>query len=388
MNGGPSQLETFDPKPGTRSAGPGRAIDTALPGVRFGDGLPRLAAMAGKLTVVRSLHSREGNHERAQYLLRTGHVPSGTVRHPSLGAWVSHDRAAGGGQQTARSARSIDRISRRGELPDYVAIRGPGQGSGFLGATHAPFVITNPLRPLADITLAADVDAGRFDRRLTALGFLDRRFGASTEDPRPRSQLAVRARAVRLMRSRHVRAFELGEEPESTRRAYGPSEFGLSCLLARRLVEVGVPFVEVTLDGWDTHVDNFTRTRVLTAQVDAALSALIADLEARQLLARTLIVWMGEFGRSPTLGPNEGRDHHPAAQSVVLAGGGVRPGLVYGATSPLGDRVVKDPVTVPAFFATVATLLGLDPERELISPQGRPIALADTAGPVRALLAE
>jgi len=212
-------------------------------------------------------------------------------------------------------------------------------------------------------------------------------FRAETGEPGIASHDAVYRKAVHLMRSPLVKAFDISGEPASVRLAYGDSDVGRGCLLARRLIEKGVKFVEVTLDGWDTHIDNFSQVTNLLADLDPAMSTLIKDLSDRGLLEDTLVIWMGEFGRTPRISPNEGRDHYPAAWSTALAGGGVRGGQVYGSTDAEGARVVDKPVAVPNYFATLAKLLGIDPAREMMSPVGRPIAVSDAGKPIDALIA-
>lgn len=189
------------------------------------------------------------------------------------------------------------------------------------------------------------------------------------------------------MRSPLAKAFDIKDEPESARRLYGDTDFGRGCLMARRLVEAGVKFVEVTLDGWDTHYDNFTQVKHLTADLDPAMAALLRDLADRKRLDDTLVICMGEFGRSPQITPGEGRDHHPAASSALLAGGGIRGGQAYGSTDAEGAKPADNPVTVPNFFATLATLLGMDPDKEKVSPVGRSIAITDRGRPVKGLIA-
>ncbi|MCS6914625.1 MAG: DUF1501 domain-containing protein [Myxococcales bacterium] len=370
MNGGPSHLDTFDPKPGTKSGGPFRDIPTRVPELRLCEHLPQLAEQAHHLAVVRSLTSREGNHQRAQFLLHTGYAPNPTVDHPALGSWVSAELG-----------------DPAFDLPACVSIGGPGGDAGFLGLEHGPFVVERPGQPPDNTDHPPGVDFVRFLRRKVALEEMERRYQGRVQDPQLRSRQAVRDRAVRMMYAPRLRAFDLSEEPDALRTAYGNNDFGRGCLLARRLVEAGVRYVEVVLDGWDTHQDAFGRLRTLLGVLDPAMATLIRDLEQRALLPRTLVLWLGEFGRTPTINANEGRDHHPQAFSAVLCGGGVRGGMVYGATDDEGARVVEHPVRVPDLFATVAVLLGLDPAREVRTPSGRPVSITDGGQPVRALLA-
>ncbi|HEX3869019.1 MAG TPA: DUF1501 domain-containing protein [Pirellulales bacterium] len=369
MNGGPSHLDTFDLKPGASTGGPFKAIGTSAKDVKICEHLPQVAEQAKHLAIVRSMTSKEGNHDRGQYLMHTGYAPSGTLKHPSLGAWVSHELG-----------------DPAFELPNFVSIRGPSVGAGFLGVQHNPFTVQNPKQGVRNLPLAKDVDRDRFSRRMEGLAILQSSFQAQTHAVEVANHDAVYGKSVKLMHSPLIKAFNIKDEPESVCRAYGDSDFGRGCLMARRLVETGVPFVEVTLDGWDTHIDNFTKTGLLMRDLDPAMATLVRELDDRKRLDDTLVVWMGEFGRTPKISPVDGRDHYPHAWSAVLAGGGVRGGQAYGSTDAEGAKVVKDPVTVPDFFATIARTLGMDPAHEEMSPVGRPIAISENGKPIKALV--
>jgi hypothetical protein len=369
LNGGPSHIDTFDPKPGTPQGGPFKAIKTRAKGMEISEHLPHLAELGDRFSLVRSMTSREGNHDRARYLVHSGYAPTPTVQHPALGAWVSKELSRGGL-----------------ELPRFVSIGGPSLGGGFLGVEHAPFVL-RPGKTPDNIELPPMVDRDRFERRRQFLASLESSFADETGDSKVKARRAVYDGAVKMMQSTQLAAFDLEREPEKVRAAYGDHDFGRGCLTARRLVEVGVPFVEVTLDGWDTHKDNFERTKKLMSMLDSASATLFRELEERRLLASTLVVVAGEFGRTPNINANDGRDHHPKAWSLLLGGGGVRSGIVYGKTTLDGDTVADQPVTVPDLFATLATLLGMDPEETVLTPAGRPISLTDHGRPVRELIA-
>jgi hypothetical protein len=372
MRGGPSQFETFDPKPGTPTGGPTQAISTAAGGVRIAEGWTRLAQQMRDVALVRSLTNREGEHARAVYQLHTGYAPGGAVRHPSLGATAAKEIAP----------RDFD-------LPSFVGI-GPGAaavGSGFLGAAYSPFVVGDPNRMPANVQVLGMVGAERFGRRLDLMRDLEQDFAESGGRPRVERHATLYGQAARLVRSPRLSAFDLSREQGAVRDRYGRTPFGQGCLLARRLVEQGVTFVEVESNGWDTHQDNFTRTRSLVDQVDPAFAALLADLRERGLLERTLVVWMGEFGRTPRINANRGRDHHPRAFSVALAGGGVRGSRVVGATNAAGTEVTERPVTVPDLFCTFCHALGINPRREHMTAVGRPSRIVDGGQPVRELFA-
>lgn len=366
MNGGPSHIDTWDPKTG-KTGGSHKAIKTSVPGVSICEHMPELARVANKLAIVRGMTSKEGNHQRAQYLLRTGYAPTPTVLHPSFAAWMS---------------------KRFGEpqsgLPAFVSLGGPSLGGGFFGVEHGPFVVT-PAGQLPENVEAA-VGPDRLTARKALLGEMEAAFAAKTGDTKVDGRRALYGKADRLMHADALGAFDIAKESESVRKAFGETPFGKGCLTAARLVGSGVRFVEVVLDGWDTHQDAFGRTKRLMGTLDPAMASLLAELERRSLLDETLVVWMGDFGRTPRINGNDGRDHFPAAFSAVLAGAGIRSGIVHGETDAEGAKVVKDAVTVPNFLATLAELVGLDPGDTAISPAGRPIAITDSGVPVKALL--
>lgn len=368
MNGGPSHIDTWDPKTG-KVAGPHKAIKTNVPNVMISEHLPKLATKANKLAIVRGMTSKEGNHQRAQYFLRTGYPPTPTVAHPSLGGWVS---------------------KRMGEpatgLPSFVSLGGPSIGGGFFGVQHGPFVVQQPGSMPQNIASAPDVDTARYEARKSLLADMDESFAAQTGDSKVEGRRALYGKADRLMHATALDTFDVTKESQSVRVAFGDTPFGKGCLTAARLVGSGVRFVEVTLDGWDTHQNNFDRTKRLMGIMDPAMSALLDDLERRGLADETLVVWMGDFGRTPRINGNDGRDHHPAAWSAVLAGAGIRGGTVHGETDAEGGKVVKDAVPVPNLLATIATVLGLDPDDTAVSPAGRPISLTDHGVPVKSLL--
>ncbi len=377
MSGGPSQTDTFDLKPGHKNGGPFQVIQTAVPGVRISEHLPGLGRQMKRLALVRSMSTKEGDHDRATYHLRTGYVRQGPIHYPALGALLSKE------------------LGGAAELPGFVSIApgrgaGPATAAGFLGPQFAPLSVGEAGGSLGvqDLTLPQGVGPEQARARVGLLDDLQRDFVARHPDPGPRSHQSAVERAVRLMKPAAARAFDLDQEKAALRDAYGRNPFGQGCLLARRLVERGVPFAEVTLGGWDTHIENFPAVRRLSATLDAAWATLLADLDQSGLLDSTLVVWMGEFGRTPQINGQVGRDHFPAAWTTVLGGAGIRGGQVAGKTSPDGVRVVERPVTVADFMATVCCALGLDPAKQNLSNVGRPIRLADAgARPVKEVLA-
>lgn len=360
MSGGASQLDTFDPKPGTKNGGPFAAIPTSAKGIQVSEHLPNVAEQAHHLSIIRSMVSREGNHERARYLLHTGYAPGGAVRHPTLGSITSH----------YLEDEFLD-------LPSCVNINSPTYSGGFLGATHDPFVVKDPMMPVEDISYPAQMDTNRFRERLKMLraiekDFIAKRTGRSTE-----AHQAIYKKADELINSPKIDAFNLDDEPITTREAYGMNRFGQGCLMARRLVEAGVKFVEVSLDGWDTHQNNFERTKELLDRVDPAYAMLLKDLSERDLLDETIVLWLGEFGRTPRINENDGRDHHTNGWSAVVGGGGVRGGQIVGSTNEDGSQVVSGAVGVPDLFASLCFALGIDGDEENYSRSGRPIRVVN-----------
>ncbi len=358
LDGGPSQLETFDPKPGTGVGGPTRGIPTRLPGVQFAEHLPRLAERADRLALVRSLVTPEGEHQRGRHLLRTGHSITPTVAYPGVTAVVAHERAP----------EAL-------EIPPHVAFLSPHPPrGGYLGAGWHAFAVGDPAGRLPDLVHPAG--EARLDRRQQDLAVLERAFAKERPEQAAATQHAALAeRARRMMRSPQLAAFDVAQEDASLRERYGDAPFGRACLAARRLVEVGVPAVEVTLGGWDTHQDNFTKSAEQAEVLDQAFAALLDDLAERDLLASTLVLCAGEFGRTPRINPLDGRDHWTRGFSAVLAGGGVRPGVVIGETDPAGEAGPSDPVSPQDLHATLYTLLGIEREQWFDTPQGRPVRL-------------
>jgi uncharacterized protein (DUF1501 family) len=370
MNGGASHLDTFDPKPGTKAGGSFKAIRSRAPGLSLSEHLPLLADRATELAVLRGVSSNEGSHPRAQELGHTGFSPSPTVAAPAFGSYVA--RALG---------------ASAGELPPFVSLGGPSAGPGFLGASYAPLVVDEPGLAPKNLVPVSGVGAEREARRISMLDALEARYERDTGDAKVRARRDLYARAVRLAKSPKADLFDVSSEPEAIKRAYGDTGFGRGCLVARRLVEAGVPFVEVALDGWDTHQNNFARVRSLSGALDAGMASLLRELGERDLLSSTLVVWMTEFGRSPRITGDDGRDHHPAAFSVVMAGGGVRGGVVHGETDAEGAEVKKGKVRVADVLATMASCLGLDPAASQMTSSGRPLSLTDRGKPIGEVLA-
>jgi len=370
MAGGMSHLDTLDPKPGRPVQGAIGAIPSALDGVMLGEHLPNLAKMLDRCALIRSLTSTQGAHEQGVYFLRTGYTQRGTARHPALGAWT---------------ARLLPRLNPG--LPPFVSIGGDSRhpGAGFLPTACGPLPLGDPERGLPFARPAAGVDEARQQRRRTLLADLDAR-GRAPEAAAVPAYRELYAEAVRLMGSQDLAAFDLATEPEALRAAYGDDAFGNGCLLARRLVEHGVRTVEVNLGGWDTHDDNADRVQERCVILDRGLPALLRDLEQRGLLASTLVAVVSEFGRTPVHNLREGRDHHPKCFSALLAGGGIKAGVVHGASDEDGAAPARDPVEVPDLNATIAQALGCDLAKIEHASDGRPFTVADKGKPLTNLL--
>jgi hypothetical protein len=364
MAGGPSQFETFDPKPGADTQGPTQAIPTAAPGIAIAEHWRKVAGVTRDVTVIRSLTSKEGNHGRATYLLHTSYPPSGGIVHPGFGSTV------------ARELGQADF-----DLPNFVSIQGQSVGPSFLGVQYAPFVVNNPNRPPDN--LAAPVPGNRLHRRLDLLKELEGPFAQSGAADQVKDHQALYQQTAHMVLSPRVKAFNLDAETDKLRSFYGRTPFGQGCLMARRLIEAGVSFVEVQSSGWDTHGNELPALKKLIPPVDQATAALLTDLKARGLLDNTLVVWMGEFGRMPRINLTAGRDHFPTAFNAILAGAGVKGGQVIGATNKLGTDVAHRPVSVQDLFCTFCKILGIDARKENQSNVGRPLKIVDGGEVVR-----
>ncbi|MEX2026735.1 MAG: DUF1501 domain-containing protein [Pirellulaceae bacterium] len=370
MAGGPSHLDTFDLKPDApdRIRGEFKPIDTSVPGIQISEHFPKFARQMQHAALLRGMSTVESDHQLATYHVHTGYQKrAGGIAFPSLGALASHE------------------LGRRDfPLPSFVCIgEGPRHGtrSGFLGPEHQPLDVTSPdrgtdfLEPLAS--------RAEFQRQLALLRRFDDAFQDAYRAEAAQAHRSALERSVKLMNAEQKRAFDLSLEPDAVRERYGTGSFGQGCLMARRLVESGVRFVEVISGGgvgWDTHRDNFPRTRALSLEADAGMAALIDDLHERGLLDSTLVIRMGEFGRSPQTSSGGGRNHWARAWSTVLAGGGIRGGQVVGRTDRNASEVLERPISVVDFLASVCTVLGIDYTRQNRAPGvERPIPIVDTS---------
>jgi hypothetical protein len=372
MKGALSHIDTFDPKPGRDEQGETEVIQTTVPGVSFGGSMTRLAARADRLAVVRSLATETGAHEQGVYTMRTAYAPLGSIQHPALGAWALH--AAG------KKSR---------ELPGYVLVGNGNEhpGAGFLDPKLSPVPVADPQLGLENTRRPDYLSQTNFERRLALADRIDRDFRRTYAGPQVEAYNQMVAEAIRLLGSDDLAAFDLSREPAAVRSRYGDAPFAQGCLLARRLVEAGVRFVEVEFGGWDMHRELFAELPAKAAQLDAAMATLLDDLADRGLLASTLVVLVSEFGRSPRINENAGRDHHPAVFSAVLAGKGIRGGVVHGASDERGHSPAADGVSVADFNTTIAAAAGLPYEREFLAPNGRPFKIGGGGKPIAAVLA-
>jgi hypothetical protein len=372
MRGGPTHIDTFDPKPDAppEYRGPFKTIPTAVPGIQVSELFPKVAELMKHAALIRGMSHNDGGHAGGTILMHTGFAPSEPKvegkPYPGLGAVV--------GKELGDPAAAV---------PNYVVLdlENPGAGrveqfgAGFLGPAYDPLVVLDPAKGVENSK--SFLEADQFRNRIALLDYVQDSFAKSHQAEAIETHRTNFKRAVSLMQSSVGKAFDIGQEPASAAAAYGSSRFGKQCLLARRLIEVGVPFVEVLQSGWDTHASGELQSLSTRAvETDRAMAALAVDLKTRGLLDSTLIVWMGEFGRTPKLGPKGGRDHYAQAFSTVLLGGGIKGGQVVGRTDKLGGTVEDRRVSPADFFATIFKVLGIDPKKEHQASGGRPIRIA------------
>ncbi len=364
MAGGPSQIETFDPHPGQKIAGDTGAIKTSVKGIEIAQGLPQVAEIVDELTIVRSMISQEGDHERAAYNMKTGYRPVPALVHPSIGAVLCHELPALG----VNIPRHIS------ILPDQWPARG-----GYLGAHFDAFKVYDSLGRAENMSVR--VKPPRQEKRLEALKVIEDSFSLGRRpdlDNKTTLHNITVKRALAMMNSNKLGAFDVSKAPVRTREAFGDTNFGRGCLAAIQLIEAGVGCVEVTLGGWDTHINNHEGHTRLNAILDPAFAALIGELRARDMLDHTVVICAGEFGRTPKINGLDGRDHWPKGFSVALAGGGFKGGYVHGKTDPEGkNEEPEDPVRVSDIHSTVLHQMGVEYDKEVMTPIGRPMRLSE-----------
>ena len=374
MSGGMTHIDTFDPKPENKEVmGETSAINTSADGIQLGSWLPRTAQQMHLASLVRSVNSNQGAHEQANYLLHTSYQKRGTIVHPSMGSWIS---------------KLCGKLNN--SLPDNVKING---GSGIIGAgyfesKHGPLPLGNPDAGIQNVKKLGYVAEDMYRDRLDASSILNEGFTKQFPQKQVRAYSDLYDDAISLMKSKDLEAFDLTKEPESLREEYGQNNFGQGCLLARRLIENKVRFVEVSYGGWDMHNDVFGSLETRAKVLDDGLASLLTDLDKRGLLADTMVVVASEFGRTPEIKAGRvGRDHHPSAFSVFFAGGGVKQGYVHGKSDERAHYVEENGVDVPSINATIAYAMGLSVEKITYSPSGRPFKVSNGEPPILDILA-
>ena len=370
MGGGPSTMDLWDLKPGQPTGGEFKQISTSADGVAISEHLPLMAKQMHNMAIVRSMSTREADHMRGRYYMHTGYVPNPNVEHPSYGSVIAHELA--------------DQVADL-EIPPFVSVGGGSVGAGFLGMTWAPFVVDSNGNVR---NLDGGMDQSRVQERLQMLSAIENRFIGEKRGSSAEEHKRVLEKTVKLMSSAQMEAFKVAKEPEAVQERYGKTGFGRGCLMARRLVEQGVPFVEVDLGGWDMHADIFRTLREDRLPVlDQAMSALVSDLSERGLLDDTVIMWMGEFSRTPNINGGGGRDHWARSWSVVVGGGGFKRGVAVGETSSDGKEVVTEPYSSQDVMASVLKSLGVSLETTFTAKNGRPMKIANSGKVIKELFA-
>ncbi|MBA62033.1 MAG: hypothetical protein CMJ76_06665 [Planctomycetaceae bacterium] len=367
MGGGPSTMDIWDLKPGAPTGGPFRPIATSGD-VQISEHMPLMAKQMHNMAIVRSMSTREADHGRGRYYMHTGYVPNPNIEHPSYGAVLSHQ---------------LNHQRPELEIPPFVTVGGGSVGPGFLGMAWAPFSVNSNGQVR---NLQMGLEDQRLYQRMYALdliesGFINQRRGSAASDHQK-----ILKKTLNLMTSSQMDAFKVASEPEDVKERYGNTNFGRGCLMARRLVEQGVPFIEVGLGGWDNHQNIHATLRdTKLPELDQAMSALVEDLEQRGLLEDTAIVWMGEFSRTPRINGNAGRDHWARSWSVVVGGGGINGGIAVGETNSDGTRVETEPYTSQDVMASVCKALGISLQTTFTSQNGRPMKIANSGKVIKEL---
>ena len=374
MAGGMTHIDTLDPKPENREVmGETTAIDTTADGIQLGHWLPKTARQMHTATILRSLNTNQGAHAQANYLLHTSYQRRGTIIHPTIGSWVS---------------RYTEKLNKT--LPANIRINGGSDvlGAGYFEKKHGPLPLGNPSAGIQNVTKASYLKDDMYTKRLGIAGKFNKNFLGTYPQKQIRAYTDLYDDAIKLMKSSDLQAFDLTKEPQQLRDEYGDNNFGQGCLLARRLVESGVRFVEVQLGGWDMHNQVFDSLESKADTLDSGLSTLLMDLNRRGMLKETLVVLVSEFGRTPEVKPGRvGRDHHPSAFSALLAGGGIKEGFVHGASDERGHYIVDAGVGMEELNATIAYTMGLSVNKTTYSPSGRPFKVAHGSQPITNILA-
>ena len=375
MGGGPSTMDIWDLKPGAATGGQFKQISTSADGVAICEHMPLMAKQMHHMSIVRSMSTREADHMRGRYYMHTGYVPNPNVEHPSYGAVIAHELA--------------DQVPDL-EIPPFVSVGSGSVGPGFLGMSWAPFVVDSNGNVR---NLDMGIDPARMSQRLEMLATIERKFIGEKRGGVAEDHSKILEKTVQLMTSKQMEAFKVAKEPKEVLDRYGIGErggsgFARGCLMARRLVEAGVPFVEVDLGGWDNHENIFqTLADRKLPELDKAMSGLVSDLADRGLLDDTAIIWMGEFSRTPNINGNGGRDHWARSWSVVVGGGGFKRGVVVGETSSDGKEVMGEPYTSQDVMASVLKSLGISLETTFTAKNGRPMKIANSGKVIKELFA-
>ena len=374
MAGGMTHIDTFDPKPDNKDVmGETTAIDTTADGIQLGNWLPKTAQQMHRASLIRTLQSNQGAHAQANYLLHTSYQRRGTIVHPTMGAWISKEK---------------ERLNRT--LPSNVRINGGSDvlGAGYLEKKHGPLPLGNPNAGIQNVTMAKYVEDDMYNKRFDIASKFNGKFMKDFPQKQVRAYTDLYDDADRLMKSTDLDAFDLTKEDQATRDLYGDNNFGQGVLLARRLVETGVRYVEVQLGGWDMHNDVFGNMETRGNTLDTGLSALLMDLDRRGLLSDTMVVVASEFGRTPEVKAGRvGRDHHPSAFSALVAGGGIKEGFVHGKSDERAHYVDESPVKMEDLNATIAWAMGMDIAKTIYSPSGRPFKIANAGEVIKDILA-
>lgn len=369
MGGGMTHVDTLDPKPeNTEVMGETTAINSSADGIQLGNWLPKTAQQMHRASLIRSLNTNQGAHAQANYLLHTSYQRRGTIVHPTMGAWVS---------------RFTEKLNKT--LPSNIKINGGSDvlGAGYFEKKHGPLPLGNPSAGIQNVKAAGYLNDGMYDKRLDIASKFNKTFLGTYPQKQIRAYTDLYDDATRLMKSTDLEAFDLTKESPEIREQYGENNFGQGCLLARRLVETGVRFVEVQLGGWDMHNQVFDAMETRGKTLDDGLSSLLIDLDRRGLLSQTLVVLASEFGRSPEVKAGRvGRDHHPSAFSALLAGGGIKQGYVHGQSDERAHYVEADGVGMEELNATIAHAMGIRINKTIFSPSGRPFKVSHGKQPI------
>jgi hypothetical protein len=367
LMGAPSQIDTLDPKPGTETGGPFGDMETAAKGIRISENLPLLARQMKHMSLIRSVNSKDPNHDTAQYMLHTAYRKAADVEHPHVGSVVANEL----GETTP-------------DLPMAVVLgAAPPVGGGYLPPDRAPIVFDKIAAPAEDVLASPNNPRERLERRWELLKRAEDRFAKEHDDRKVEERRRAYDKAYQVLTSDRVKAFDVKREPDEMRRLYGDTDFGNAVLMSRRLLEAGTRFVEVMYGDWDTHNDNHNRVKKLCGEVDRPVAALLEDLSKKKMLDETLVVWMGEFGRTPRINAANGRDHW-TTWTVGLAGGGIQGGRAVGETDELGLSIQSRPVGVNDLYATIYSCFGIDTEKKLVTVP-RPMKILEGGTAVKEL---